>query len=226
MSLARAFSKRTRERFGGSLRNKTAEPIQRSQISLPVALISSTNAQLYNAIDIADMQAAMASDASSTSSTRTSSDGMSVDACSTPATSVECSPTHESTNPLAYYFSDSPTPSCVAEPPAIPKRALSHSKREHVRLARARSVRSSTQSLSSTSSDLTVDAVHPFSHELEQLNEIAEEFGLVTSNVVYDEDTAIMQSKGLVKCSVEEYMAEIEDLMAGVFEEGDFSGWI
>lgn len=235
MSIARAFTKRTKERFGGR-RNKTSEPIQRHLISSPIALISSTNAQLYSALDIADAQAAMASDASSTSSIRTSTDVNSVAACSTLPSSLECTPGHESPNPLAYYFPDSPAPSSKASPvfsaeqtdaPALPKRAPSHSKREHVRLARHRSIRSSTQSTSSSGSESSVvDAPHPFSRELEQLNEMAEEFGLVANEAIYDEDVRTMQSKGLAKFSVEEYMAEIEDLMAGVFEEGNFNGWI
>lgn len=235
MSLARAFTKRTKERFG-NIRSKASETVQTPRkISSPIALISSTNAQLFTAIDIADMQAASFSDASSAVSTRSSTDANEASGYSTPASSVESSPIHESPNPLSYYFPDSPNPSCEASPvvkadqldaPVLPKRALSHSKREHVRLARQRSVRSSTQSISSNTSQSTImDAPHPFSHELEQLSEMAEEFGLVAKEVMYDEDMKIMQSHGLMKFSVEEYAAEIEGLMAGVFEEGDFNGF-
>jgi len=237
MSLVRSLTKRTKEHFAPS-RHRPSEPIQRSKISLPIALISSTNSQIYHAMDIADMQAAMASDAassSSDSSVRSSTDADSVAACSTLASSVESSPIHESPNPLAYYFPDSPTPSSKASPvvkseqldaPALPKRALSHSKREHVRLARQRSVRSSTQSTSSSGSESTaIDPSHPFSRELDQLNQIAEEFGLVTNETINDDDAREMQSKGLMKFSAEEYMAEIECLMVGAFGEGNFSGW-
>jgi len=57
---------------------------------------------------------------------------------------------------------------------------------------------------------------HPFSRELDKVNEVAEDFG---SMRVLEEEEQILLSKGLKKISVEEYLSEIEELYGGVFED-------
>lgn len=57
---------------------------------------------------------------------------------------------------------------------------------------------------------------HPFSKELEQVNEVAEEFG---SLHVIDEEERIIYRKGLNKFSVDDYLAEIEDLYGSIFDD-------
>jgi hypothetical protein len=70
-------------------------------------------------------------------------------------------------------------------------------------------------------------APHPFGKELEQVNEVAEEFGGM--QMVWDEDERILQKKGLMKFTVEDYISEIESLLKGfVGEEShrEAAGWI
>lgn len=59
-----------------------------------------------------------------------------------------------------------------------------------------------------------VDSSHPFSSELAQVNEVAEEFG---ATAVLDEEEQMMRSKGLRKFGVEDYVMEIQDLYGGAF---------
>ena len=58
---------------------------------------------------------------------------------------------------------------------------------------------------------------HPFSKELAQVNEVAEEFGITSS--ILDEEEREMQAKGLMKFGAQDYMDEIADLWGGVFED-------
>lgn len=62
----------------------------------------------------------------------------------------------------------------------------------------------------------TADPSHPFVKELAQVNEVAEEFGLVSTNLVKEEQDLI--SRGLRKFCVEDYIEEIQGLYGGVFE--------
>lgn len=137
-----------------------------------------------------------------------------------------------------------PAPSSLAAP-QLPKRALSHSKREHERLARQRSIRgsqlgaprsisslnsaASTASISPNRSPISSVAEHPFSSELEQLSEVAEDFAMLDlSNAELEADTAVMQTKGLLKFSAEDYTCEIAPLVIGAFQEDVVrpgSGW-
>lgn len=61
-------------------------------------------------------------------------------------------------------------------------------------------------------------ASHPFRKELEQVNEVVEEFGGVVP--VPDEEEQILLSKGLKKFSVDDYLYEIEDLYLTYFGDG------
>lgn len=57
---------------------------------------------------------------------------------------------------------------------------------------------------------------HPFSKELEQVNEVAEEFG---SPHVLEEEEQILYRKGLQKFTVDDYLCEIEELYGSVFDD-------
>lgn len=179
MGLARAFTTR-RQRSestqgqvpyigrAASQRSPDSKPIKRSQISLPVALISTTNMLSYEAPDIAGTQRLVNDrNVSSSSSVTSGSDsghdsdgGSSVGGRSrdtmTDASSVDesYSPISPEPNHLSCYFkptvpTDAPsrTNSSLhsARPsldysPTIPQRALSHSKKAHVDLSRKRSI--------------------------------------------------------------------------------------
>lgn len=127
-----------------------------------------------------------------------------------------------------------------SETPAIPQRAPSHSKKAHEILARKRSVHgmSRTNSMSSISSkdrevrrtsmdffngkanDSTstpVQAPHPFGKELEQLEEVAEEFNGAINDVERANDLRAMKQRGLVKFCADDYLSEIEPLFGGLF---------
>jgi hypothetical protein len=57
---------------------------------------------------------------------------------------------------------------------------------------------------------------HPFSRELDKVNEVAEDFGFTQ---VLEEEEQILLNKGLKKVPVEEYISEIEELYGGIFED-------
>jgi hypothetical protein len=163
----------------------------------------------------------------------------------TPASSVESTPCSTPERKRRTSFqAESPmsTSSTSIDAPAIPQRAPSHSKREHVRLARHRSVRSSLRAASMKLETMGADgmvmapasvilsrpASQPFSHELEQLNEAVEEFAssaaardeeIEQSLSTINEDADYITSKDLARCSVQEYLADIEDLTAALFAE-------
>jgi hypothetical protein len=234
--------------------------IDRSKISLPVALVSTTNMLSYNAPDLATMDlATMRSVASSNSLGQSSADDSdhSVSTRSrasshgsrdtlTDASSVESSPTSPAPNHLSGYFpgpgktlkKSASTTSLqqvkeeVIEPvPAIPQRALSHSKRAHERLAHKRSLQnvSTRGSMSSTrnsreqrsSLDMFTGTIaeeaHPFGRELEQLNEVVEEFGGVVRDAETEADLSVMRSKNLAIFCAAEYLADIEPLFTSRF---------
>lgn len=134
--------------------------------------------------------------------------------------------------------------SSFAAAPLLPKRALSHSKREHERLARQRSVRlsgnASSFSRSSSGSAAAVileeqpvavlhpaatTAEHPFGHELSQLSEVAEDFAemLDFSTAAADAaavaDAALMRAHGLCRFTADEYASEIAPCAVGVWPD-------
>lgn len=275
MSLARAMTKRMKRTEAPadkmpsrskSVKNPTLQ-IDRNQISLPVALLSTTNTLVYDAPDLANMDlAAMRAASSFTSaSTHSSADDSdhSVSGRSrassqgsrdtlTDASSVASSPTSPAPNHLSGYF-PAPNgkqlrksastnslskvkedPSEHTEPvPAIPQRALSHSKRAHVQLAQKRSMQnlgsrgnsiSSRGSLGSlreqrSSMDMfniaTVsEEAHPFGAELEQLNEVVEEFSGVARSAEEEADLEMMRRRNLATFCAADYLAEIQPLFS------------
>lgn len=110
----------------------------------------------------------------------------------------------------------------------MPKRALSHTKRSHQELARQRSISRMSPPPSSLGSvpvirhnqdlfaSMSESASHPFSRELDKVNEVAEDFG---ASRVLEEEEQLLLSKGLKKFSVEDYLSEIEELYGGVFDD-------
>lgn len=57
---------------------------------------------------------------------------------------------------------------------------------------------------------------HPFGKELAQVNEVAEEFGLLGATLLEEEKQLL--SKGLMKFGVEDYLDEIQGFSGGVYE--------
>ena len=276
MSLARAMTKRmkrtevpkepkpieTRAR-SHSLRSVSSN-IDRSQISSPIALVSTTNMLSYNAPDISSLRnvssmtvlsQSSADDSDHSVSTRSrASSHASRDTTLTDASSVASSPTSPAPNHLSGYFAAPGKPlkksasiaslrqvqEEVDEPvPAIPQRAISHSKRAHEKLAHKRSLqtvnpRSSTRtsltspvsmgslrhsreqrsSLDMFTGSILEEETHPFGRELEQLNEVVEEFGGVVRDAEAEADFSAMRAKNLAAFCASDYLAEIRPLFS------------
>lgn len=122
-------------------------------------------------------------------------------------------------------------------PPSVPARAPMHSKLAHEQLAKKRSLQNLSSRLppparsippvppitreQRASADMfrstVADAHHPFGKELEQLDEIAEEFGGVVRDAARDADARIMRQKGLGKFCAEDYMSDLTGLFAYYF---------
>ncbi|KAH8733109.1 hypothetical protein GQ44DRAFT_734993 [Phaeosphaeriaceae sp. PMI808] len=276
MSLVRAVTRRTRRtevpslppNRSQSVKNPSTQ-IDRAKISLPVALVSTTNMLSYNAPDIATMRHISTSTSSShssaddsdhsasTSRSRSSTVG-SRDTTLTDASSIESSPTSPTPNHLSGYFpsvgkqlrKSLSTTSLhqvkeeVVEPiPAIPLRAISHSKRAHERLAAKRSQHIITSHASTGSlrhsrehrasidmfSPTIAEETHPFGRELEQLNEIAEEFGGVIRDAESQADLIAMRSKNLASFCAADYLSEIRPLFSNRFgfpQQAPAMAWI
>ncbi|KAF2253323.1 hypothetical protein BU26DRAFT_220847 [Trematosphaeria pertusa] len=280
MSIARAVTKRIKRPDAPNASSTLSPParsqsvkspglqIDRSKISSPVALISTTNMLSYNAPDIATLRKTSSSTASTHSaddsdhsiSTRSRASSHASRETLTDASSVNSSPTSPAPNHLSGYFASanktarksasagnlrkSASSSNLQQlkedveeaVPAIPERALSHSKRAHERLAQKRSLQSmsrhssvhSTHSHSSrmsrehrTSLDMfkaTIqEETHPFGKELEQLNEVAEEFGGAVRDAEMEADLAIIRERCLAMFCAADYLAEIQPLFANRF---------
>lgn len=105
----------------------------------------------------------------------------------------------------------------------VPKRAPTHTRRSHQELARKCSQRMEPppveppRSIPAVSTqDVFKPDAHPFGKELEQVNEVAEGFG---SPHVMDEEEQILHRKGLKKFTVDDYLAEIEELYGSIFDD-------
>lgn len=263
MTLARAFTKRGKRQDEAS--STTADSsfrypagtIERSKISLPTEFLSTTNVHALNAPDLPHL-----STPSSQVSIRSTDDSdASRSFHSTPATSPatssanEMSPATLESSQLRAFFAtkrsvttgtfrssgETTSSSNSDHPPAIPKRALSHSKKAHQELGRQRSnsrltpppkifpdppiIRNSADMFSDSQSN--TDAHHPFSRELAQVHEVAEEFG--GSGALIDEEQE-MRAKGLIRFDAEEYVREILGLFGDRYGKGQLaqmaSPWI
>ena len=263
MSLARALTKRYKQHdtelpstpARAASTRKFDGRIDRSKISLPIELISTTNVLAYDAPDLYnhDIQVSSASSVNSYRDSDSSPSLHSSSSISSPETSsIESSPTSPEPNHLSSYFlpsgntrfsagSHRQSSSTNADAPAIPSRALSHTKKTHQALARKRSssqIRSQqppnslqTNVIARSSLDMfscKPEANHPFGAELAQVNELAEEYGQ-KDVTVWDEEEQYLVSNGFQKFGVEDYVTEIQELFGGVFDDRSFpmaAGWI
>lgn len=249
MSLARAFTTKRNKRpevsapmpYRDGQIKFSSGTIKRGKISGPVQLLSTTNMLAYNAPDLTSA----GSTSSSSSSLRSPDDSELAfspqSSFGSPVTTPDDSPRTDSpveANPLASYFpkrsatvanhprSSGSTTSSTEVAPTVPRRALSHTKRSHQALARQRSLsrlEPPPLSASRASQDSPTDAsyqpeeVHPFGKELEQVNEVAEEFGGSTRGM--NEEENILLRKGLKKFTVNDYLAEVDNVYGSIFED-------
>ncbi|KAK5109816.1 hypothetical protein LTR62_006549 [Meristemomyces frigidus] len=175
----------------------------------------------------------------------------------TDASSIDESPIDIETldNHLSCYFkpavdtlSRSPSMSPVSatfsncDTPKLPQRANSHSKKAHESLHRKNSIRrimspappASACELSSNSNEICSQSIveapkdNPFSSELAQLDEVAEEFGQVVHDAETAADISAMQACGLARYAASDYLSEIHDLIHTAFGDAtpNFAGWI
>ncbi|EMC95267.1 hypothetical protein BAUCODRAFT_35258 [Baudoinia panamericana UAMH 10762] len=189
------------------------------------------------------------SDASSSHRTAGSmTDASSVDELSTPSTPVDVEPNH-----LSCYFKpavdtkavspdQTPTMSQTSfDAPLIPRRVPSHSKKAHEKLHRKNSIkrlmsppprelRNSTDMFAVATLSAFVEAPReaPFGKELEQVDEVAEEFGQVSRDAETEADLNAVQDLGLGQFAACDYMSEIQSLVFSTFyeEEQAFTDWI
>ncbi|KAI2793286.1 hypothetical protein POX_b03340 [Penicillium oxalicum] len=241
-TLTRAFTKRSKRpevsapmphRNQGHMRFNSGS-INRSNISGPVQLISTTNMLAYDAPDIHPSASSSSSSLRSGddfdtgsplsySSSVTTPDVSPSDPFPVDAHSASYFPKRSAT--VTSYPRSSTTSSSSNDAPLVPQRALSHTKRSHQELARKRSQhRMSPPPLAAprsnpimrASQDVLYADNHPFSKELEQVNEVAEEFG---ATHIMDEEELLLQRKGLKKFTVEDYLCEIESVYGSVFDD-------
>ena len=183
MSLARALTRRYKagqpeEAPAALVRNPTLKrldkPIDRSQISLPIELISSTNVAAYEAPDITNFQLHSPISAPSSASSFKSYEDLASSASSmtSPDISREPSPTvAEPIKPSYFPTVSIKAPSTPDTPqslsfkeniaPSIPTRAPSHTKMTHHALARKRSMRLSNEPDETTAPVITPAPLSP-----------------------------------------------------------------
>lgn len=242
-TITRAFTKRNKRpevsapmpyRGEGHVRFSSGT-VKRGNISGPVQLLSTTNMLAYNAPDLTSHTSSSASSVQSRDDSDVAISPQSYSSSATNITTPDVSP-HESSpvDSNACYFPkrsatvtslprSSTTSSSSTDAPMVPKRAPSHTKRSHQELARKRSQRMSPP-LDPPRSNPTIRAsqemfkpeAHPFSKELEQVNEVAEEFGCAPG---MDEEERILYRKGLRKFTVDDYLLEIEELYGSIFDD-------
>ncbi|OJD17494.1 hypothetical protein AJ78_02415 [Emergomyces pasteurianus Ep9510] len=83
---------------------------------------------------------------------------------------------------------------------------------------RLRQVPESSNFSSTSISTANSTPPHPFGKELEQVNEVAEEFASVQHAVIVEEEQMLAQ-RGLFKFAVEDYIMEIEGLYRSIFDD-------
>ncbi|KAI5366603.1 hypothetical protein Slin15195_G081220 [Septoria linicola] len=245
MSLARAFTTRRDKEsafnphIGRAASQRNGRPIKRSQISSPVALISTTNNMSYDAPDIVGttpIHVRNITGVSTTSSTGDESDAPSLSFDGTDASSIDESPTTPEANHLSCYFrpavdtktgNQSPSISTRSsfDAPSIPQRVPSHSKKAHEFVHRKRSVqrlmsppvsmarRDSTEFFGNWSQPVEAPKENPFGNELAQLDAVAEEMSHVVRDAEVEEDQYLMQARDLAYYGADDYMSEITSLV-------------
>lgn len=240
MELARALTGRKRQGAADmphyhpnrAMSMRKAGSIKRSAISAPLELLSTTNALAFDAPNIYG-----SSDESDSSLTFSASSR-----ATTPETSASESPSPVEPNHLSTYFQSasnarSSKDSTNIGSPAIPQRALSHTKKSHQDSARIRRSASKntlppTTIHSTTVTRTSVDMFtnqpepdHPFGAELTKVNELAEEIG-ARNVLVLDEEEQFLMEHGLCKFGAEEYLDEIQGLFGGSFNNPFRPSWI
>lgn len=228
-SITRAFTKRSKRPevsapmpFRQGSTKMSSGSIKRGKISGPVELLSTTNMLAYNAPDLPSG----AHSSSSSMQSRDDSDWSSQPSYSSPLTSPDESSDDSPVDPLhpnSYFPKRSVTvttpprssgsTTTSTDAPAIPRRALSHTKRSHQELARQNSLRRGPPSRPQTPLD---NEVHPFDSELKKVNEVVEEFGGLQA--LQDEEM-VLHHKGLKKFSADDYLMEIEELYGSIFDD-------
>ncbi|KAI9808935.1 MAG: hypothetical protein M1826_004008 [Phylliscum demangeonii] len=164
---------------------------------------------------------------------------------SSPATSLEPSPmtSPEVRNTAIFFHASADQPPSSTHAPVIslplklpiPHRAASHTKASHHALARHRSRHHHVAPPVAIPAAVAPAAVaprheqhqqqqqqpqHPFGAELQQVDEVAEELGLKPSMAeVVEAEALFLRQRGLLKFSVQDYLAEIQGLFGGVFED-------
>ncbi|WEW58806.1 hypothetical protein PRK78_004274 [Emydomyces testavorans] len=241
-SLMRAFTKRQkRPKVSAPMPFREGQvkfapgTIDRSQISPAIELISSTNVLAYTAPDLPVNKSSNGVASSSSSSFR-SADDLDVPSF-TPITSPAVSSRDESPvsaeRNVSSYFDSSkrPKPSVRSSAsssiskdntPPIPQRALLHTK-SHPNLGREGPSKMPLPPISLNNLvnsrvnqepyNTLPESAHPFVKELEQVNEVVEEF----ARGVRDEEEEILLNKGLKKFAVEDYIFEIQELYETYF---------
>ncbi|KAF2415792.1 hypothetical protein EJ08DRAFT_673823 [Tothia fuscella] len=247
MSITRAFtlrSRRSEKTTPLTMPLRTAsmrgsdKPVDIRKISSPMALVSATNMLAYNAPDVSMLRAQRkASSSVSSGSSRSSADDSDSSAgshLSRDTMLTDVSTPGSATNSL-YYTNSKRSPrrsassfelrhnsTSTTSSPEIPSRAPSHSKQAHERLARKRSLQQVSSAMESRSSfdffTADLDKLHPFEKELEQLDEVAEEFGGVVRDVERESDVAVIIEKGLARFCADDYLREIRPIFARIFE--------
>ena len=230
MELARALTNRRKQVDGSSAMPNRATSlksshgtIKRSAISSPLQLISTTNNLAYNAPNIY-------------SSSDESDASMTFSASSRATTPESGAPSPVEHNHLSTYFSAArnvPTrqskDSIDNEPPQIPRRVPSHTKKSHQAVARKRAESGTLQAPPTTIHDIPsvslnqtfeaspnkFQAHHPFGAELAQVDEVADGFG-ARDAIIMDEEEQYLMSHGLCKFGAEDYISEVQGMFGGI----------
>jgi hypothetical protein len=251
MALARAFTQRTKRNKdgppGGSVRLHGR--IDRTQISLPTELISTTNVHAHTYPDIV-RNVSGSSSASSGSSINSAGDSdfsaergyLNTPGTSAENLSMESSPITPNTDELKGFFDNAPKRSATTagtrtsvdiptfETPAIPQRAQSHSKKAHVELSRRRSMqRMSPPPISMPERPSSRSSAHQmFTAPTDPNHPFGKELAQVNevaeefgaTQTLIDEEEQELLSKGFKKFGVSDYLDEIADLYSGGVFEG------
>lgn len=60
---------------------------------------------------------------------------------------------------------------------------------------------------------------HPFGHELAQVTELAEEYGVKSTTLMGDAEADFLKENGLFRFTAQDYLSEIQGIASVFFEE-------
>ncbi|OBT71754.1 hypothetical protein VF21_09626 [Pseudogymnoascus sp. 05NY08] len=219
----------------GTIRNKISGPME----LISTTNMISYNAPDLHPISTSPISSGDESDIPSMShSTSTTPDSSVRGSGSSSTTPISPSPNHLSSyfdNANNKQPSHTISASTDSSAPSIPQRAMSHTKKSHEILSRQRSTRQSSQNSSHSSISTSTrkpsishprtsadffspsapafdTTANPFTNELAQVRELAEEYSGGASRRALSEEEQDLYSRGLCKFSAEEYVMEIQDL--------------